>query len=196
MTSATQGLLIIISSPSGGGKDAVIRRLLKFFPNSTRLVTTTTRPPRAEDKEGVSYHFTDKATFKNKIKTGEIVEHNQYSNNFYGIEKKYLEESLQKYQYIFTNIDIHGRRTLTAKGWKNLSIFVVPESLEQLKKRILRRGKISPEDLQNRLLYANTEMAAAKEYDHTVINHEGKLDETVSDIAKIIENTDKTALSD
>lgn len=195
MTSAPIGKLVVISSPSGGGKDAIIRRLLKIFPNSARLVTTTTRSARAEDKEGTTYHFTDKTTFENKIKTGEILEHNQYSGNYYGIEKKRLEEALQKHSIVFTNVDIHGRRTLATKGWKNLSIFVMPESLEQLKRRILHRGNVLPADLENRLLYANTEMASAKEYDYTVVNHQDHLNDTVKNIAEIIKKWLKSNLS-
>ena len=79
------GLLVVISSPSGGGKDSVINELLKQIPNSVRLVTTTSRDLRPGNKDGVDYFFISKEDFENKIKNDEMVEHNNYVGNYYGI---------------------------------------------------------------------------------------------------------------
>ena len=92
MNSKNVGKLIIISSPSGGGKDAVINALIKIFPESTRLITTTSRPKRPGNKEGIDYYFISQDDFKNKINNGDFVEYNIYSSNYYGTQKKHLEE--------------------------------------------------------------------------------------------------------
>lgn len=180
------GLFVIISSPSGGGKDTVIRALLQKIPNSAKLVTTTTRAPRQEDQEGVTYYFTDKPTFEKNIREDALIEHAVYADNYYGVEKKELENKLENFAVVFSNIDVQGRKNFSAKGIDHISIFLLPDNLDDLKARILGRGKIDPEDLEKRLLAAKAEIAHASEYDFQVINKNGHLDETIDNVAKII----------
>lgn len=180
------GALVIISSPSGGGKDVIISALLKKFNNSTKLITTTTRTPRPEDQEGVTYYFINKEYFEDKIKNGEIIEHNFYAGNYYGITKTELSDKLKNFDIVFTNVDIHGRRNLTSAGLKNLSIFLMPENLDDLKIRISHRGGLSDSDIEQRLQTAQQEITYANEYDFQVVNETGKLAETIDNVAKII----------
>lgn len=180
------GNLVIISSPSGGGKDTVIRALIKHFSSAAKLITTTTRSPRPEDEDGVTYYFTDKPTFENKLKNNELLEHNVYADNYYGTEKNELENKLENFNLVFSNIDVNGRRNLAASGIKNLSIFLMPSNLDDLKQRILKRGKVTDTELASRLETAKHEIEDADEYDFKVINQTGKLDETIDNVAKII----------
>lgn len=188
------GLFVIISSPSGGGKDTVIRALLKKIPNSAKLVTTTTRTPRPEDTPGITYYFTDKTDFEAKIKNGEMMEHTVYADNYYGVQKSELEDKLKKFEVIFSNVEVQGRRNYTAAGIKNLSIFLVPDNLDDLKKRILKRGGVNEAELELRLETAKNEIKAAQEYQFQVVNKAGHLEETIDNVAKIIiSHQDKTA---
>ncbi len=180
------GLFVIISSPSGGGKDAVIRELIKKIPNSAKLVTTTTRSPRPEDTDGVTYYFTDKADFENKIKNNEMMEYATYAENYYGVQKSELENKLQNFDVVFSNVDVQGRRNYTESGVKNLSIFILPDNLDDLKKRILHRGGVSESEVDLRLEIAKQEIEAAKEYQFQVVNKAGHLGETIDNVAKII----------
>lgn len=180
------GLFVIISSPSGGGKDTVIRALLQKIPNSAKLVTTTTRAPRPEDQEGVTYYFTNKTDFENKIKNGEMMEYATYADHYYGVQKSELENKLKKFDVIFSNVEVQGRRNYTAAGIENLSIFLVPDSLDDLKKRIMSRGGVNESELELRLETAKNEIAAASEYQYQVVNKAGHLDETIDNVAKII----------
>ena len=180
------GNLVIISSPSGGGKDTVIRALIKHFESAAKLVTTTTRIPRPEDEDGVTYYFTDKNTFENKLKNNELVEYNFYANNYYGTEKNELENKLENFNLVFSNIDVNGHRSLNKLGIRNLSIFLMPSNLDDLKQRIMKRGKVTEDDLKNRLETAKQEIESAKEYDFQVINQTGQLQETIDNVAKII----------
>lgn len=180
------GLFVIISSPSGGGKDAVIRALIKKIPRSAKLVTTTTRSPRPEDAQGVTYHFISRADFENKIKNGEMMEYATYAENYYGVQKSELENKLQNFDVVFSNVDIQGRRNYTQAGIKNLSIFLIPNSLDDLKKRILSRGGVNAAELALRLETAKKEIQAADEYQFQVVNKDGNLDETIDNVAKII----------
>jgi len=191
------GQLVIISSPSGGGKDAVIRELIKIFPNSVRLTTTTTRPPRLSEKNGVDYFFVTCDQFEQKIKNGEFIEHNIYSDNYYGVEKKNLEEPLKKYDFVFTNVEVHGKQNIDKAGFPNLSVFLMPESMEILKSRIERRGGINdPKIIEKRLEQAKNEVAEAKDYDFRIVNKEGQLAETIQKVAEFIIDSKQSRVVD
>ncbi len=182
----TKGFLVVISSPSGGGKDSVINALLKILPNSARFVTTTSRPPRPGNKNGVDYFFISKEQFENGVKNEEFLEYNVYSGNYYGTEKKRLSESLEKYDLAFTQIEVNGKHNLDKANVPNLSIYLLPESLDILRKRIERRGGLTAAQIDDRLKIAKEEMGKSVDYDYRIVNQEGKLAETVSEVAKII----------
>lgn len=182
-------LLVVISSPSGGGKDAVINSLVKIIPHSARFVTTTTRSPRPGNVDGRDYFFISKSEFEQKIAKSELLEHNFYAGNYYGTEKKHLEESLKKNDVVFTQIEVNGKHNLDRLGIPHLSIFLVPESLEILRSRIEKRGGITPEIIAERLKIAEREIAESADYDHRIVNVDGKLEETIEKIAKIILTT-------
>ncbi|MBI5222448.1 MAG: guanylate kinase [Candidatus Magasanikbacteria bacterium] len=184
----SKGTLVIISSPSGGGKDAVINALLKIFPNSARLVTTTSRPPRPGNKEGADYFFIGKEEFEKKIKAGEFLEYNNYSENYYGIEKARLEEALGRYSQVFTQIEVHGKHNLDKNGVDHLAIYLLPENLDVLRERIRRRGGLNEAQIEERLAIAQREMEESADYDYRVVNAQGKLDETVRKVANIIKH--------
>lgn len=180
------GLLIIISAPSGNGKDTVIEALLKIIPNSTRFITTTSRPPRPGNQEGVDYYFISKEEFENKIKNNEFLEYNFYAGNYYGTEKKRLEEMLSNHSVVFSAIEVNGKHNLDKAKVKNLSIFLLPDSLEILKNRIRIRGGVSEELIEERMKTAQHEIENSLDYDYRIVNENGKLDETIDKLAKII----------
>ena len=180
------GLLIIISSPTGGGKDAVIARLLKIFPNSTRLVTTTSRAPRPNDAEGVTYNFLSPEDFEKKIKEGYFLEYNNCVGNYYGTPKIYLEDLLKKHDLVFSNIDVNGKHSMDKLEVNNLSFFLLPESMETLRKRAEKRGGMTPKMIQDIIKLAGEEIAQSKDYDYPITNYEGKLQQTTDNIASII----------
>jgi guanylate kinase len=182
-----KGLLVVISSPSGGGKDSVINALLKIVPNSSRLITTTTRPMRPGNQDGVDYYFISEEKFKEKIKKDEFVEYNLYSDNYYGSQKKYLNESLIKHDLVFTQMEVNGKHNLDKQSIPHLSIFLLPEDLNNLKERITKRGGLSPEQIKRRLETAKKEVEESKDYDYKVINKEGELKQTIAKIKEIIE---------
>ena len=181
-----KGLLVVISSPSGGGKDSVINALLKIFKSSTRLVTTTSRPPRPGNKEGVDYYFISTEEFEKRVAAGGFVEHNIYNGNYYGIEKKNLVKTLEDYNVVLTQIEVNGKHNLNHKGIDHLSIFLLPEDLEILRKRIEKRGGLTPEQIDERIETAKKEIKESTDYDYRIVNKEGKLEETVEEVAQII----------
>jgi len=182
-----QGKLVIISSPSGGGKDSVINALLKIIPNSVRLITTTSREPRPGNQNGVDYYFVSVAEFENKIKNNEMVEYNKYAGNYYGIEKKNLTAALANNDWVFTQIEVNGKQHLDEQNIPNISIFLLPESLEILAKRIRRRGGVNEDKIQERLKIAQNEIDKSVIYDYQVVNVEGKFEETIAKIREILQ---------
>jgi len=182
-----QGMLVVISSPSGGGKDSVINALLKIMPNSARFVTTTSRPPRPGNKDGVDYHFISKEQFEQGIKNDEFLEYNVYSENYYGTDKKYLEQDLAQNDLVFTQIEVNGKHNLDKAHVSHLSIYLLPDSLENLRKRIKNRGGLTDAQIEDRLKIAKEEIEKSFDYDYRIVNTEGKLAETVQNVAKIIQ---------
>lgn len=185
-------LFVVISSPTGGGKDTLISELLKIIPNSGRLVTTTSRVPRPTDKPGIAYNFISHEDFENKIKEGYFLEYNNFAGNYYGTPKIHLAENLKKYDCVLSNLDVNGKHSLDKMKVPHLSIFLLPENLEILRKRAEARGGITKEMIDQRLEIAEQEIAQSKDYNYQIINHEGKLDETVAKVREIIQNDLKT----
>jgi guanylate kinase len=180
-------MFIIISSPSGGGKNTIIRELLKIYPQSFLFITTTTREAREKEKNNKDYYFISKKEFEKKIKSDDFVEYNFYNDNYYGIDKIKMEKIRQKKSMIFFAIDVNGKKSFDKKKIEHFSIFILPESLAILEERIRQRGSISESQIKDRLKLAKKELKIAQNYDYKIVNKQGKLDETVKKIKKIID---------
>ena len=180
------GLLVIISSPSGGGKNSVINALMADFSGSVRLVTTTTRPMRPGEQDRVDYYFISDAVFHAKLAAGDFVEHNKYDSYWYGTDRKRLQQLLSEYRLVFSQIEVNGKHALDRAGIKNVSIFLLPENFAVLRERIIKRGGLSEDRIAERLQTAKQEIVASADYDHRIVNVEGKFAETVGEIRRIL----------
>lgn len=183
----TQGTLVILSAPSGGGKNAIMRELMKLFPGSTRFVTTTTRAPREGEREQVDYHFVSTEKFQQMIEEGAFIEYNFYAGNYYGSEKSRLEENLATSPLVFAPLDVNGKKQIDASNVPHISIFLLPESLDILRQRIIHRGGLTTEEIDARMKTGEAELEEAKRYDLAVINQDGEMRNTVEEIAKFLE---------
>ncbi len=180
------GKFIIISAPSGTGKNATIRELLKLFSHATRLITTTTRDPRPGEKNAVDYHFVTAEQFQTMKENNEFLESNNYAGNWYGSEKQKLEADLQKNQFVFSTLDVNGKKSLDTIGYPHTAIFLLPDNLDVLDDRIRNRGGESEEDIARRIAIAHDELATASTYDFQVVNVEGQMQSTVKQIQNFI----------
>lgn len=181
------GLLVLISSPSGGGKNTVIKRLLALFPHSAQFTTTTSRAKRPGEQDGADYFFISRQEFEKKKSDRAFLEYNEYAGNWYGTEQIKLEDALAAHDVVFSQADVNGKRGLDDKHVPHLSIFLIPENLENLRRRIAKRGGTTPKDIDKRIAIAAKEIEASKEYDYRIVNKDGEIDETVEKIRKIIE---------
>jgi guanylate kinase len=139
-----------------------------------------------EKKNGVDYYFTTVEDFQKKISAGEFLEYNVYDGNYYGTERKYLEKRLGEYDIVFSLIEVNGKHQLEKNKVPHFSIFLLPESLEVLKKRIEKRGGLSDKSIEERLKIAKNEIKASKYYDYVITNKEGHLQETVEQVRQIV----------
>jgi guanylate kinase len=175
-----KGLLVIISAPSGGGKDAVTNALVHEFPGSYKFITTTTRLPRPGNKEGVDYNFISKEDFEKLINQGEFLEYNFYNGYYYGTPRKALESALENDLIIFLIVETNGKRNIDKAGIANYSIFFLPENEDVLRARIEKRGGLSPAQIEERLENARREIKESEIYDLTIVNKQGKIEETIA----------------
>lgn len=185
--------LIIISGPAGVGKTTVAKSLQKAFSNLRSSVTYTTRQPRQNSTEDKKMYYISIGEFNKRQKAGEFLEWAKVHGDFYGTHKQETMELLKKYPVIF-NIDVQGAEQLIKEFPNNcVSIFLLPETYEQMVDHIKNRGEMTEGNFRARLKSAEIELKKKNNFDYQVINAEGKLTETIDKIAKIIQNKIVTA---
>jgi guanylate kinase len=177
---------VIISAPSGGGKDTVIERLVRELDDAVVYVTATSRKPRPGEKDGVQYYFYQPEKFRAEIEAGNFLEWSMVHGDFKGVRKDALADTLRDHRIVIVKPEPQGMRKIKAKLPEVLTIFIMPPSLDWLRKRLLDRGTETEEQRDLRLRNAEIEMAAAPEYDYVVVNEDGKIDKTVKEIAEIV----------
>lgn len=182
------GRLIIISAPSGTGKTSVIERFLKTHPNMIHSVSCTTRSMRKGETGGVEYHFITEERFREQVSRGEFVEWAEVHGHLYGTLKKYLDKILKEGKEILLDLDVQGGMNLKRLyGERALSIFLMPPSMEELKRRLSLRGTDSAEQLGIRLKNAEYEMRQKEHYDTVIVNAD--LERTCREMEKVLCST-------
>lgn len=178
--------LIIIAGPSGVGKSTILESILPKFKEIKKLKTITTRPQR--EGEGDKYYFASEDDFKNLIASGDLIEWAQIHGHFYGAKKSEVEDMIKRGVYPIAAIDVQGVRKYYKIFPDLLAIFISYDSLAELPKRLRStRPDASEEEIQKRLTTAEEEMKAVSEYEHVVVNHEGKFEEALNQVVAVIE---------
>ncbi|MGB9824005.1 MAG: guanylate kinase [Candidatus Hydrothermia bacterium] len=178
--------VIVISAPSGTGKTTVLQRVRQLEPDLFYSVSITTRPPRPGEVNGVDYIFTTKVEFEKMIKEGELLEWAQvFGGEYYGTPKAPVVKALEEGKDVIMDLDIQGKTTLEEYFKEDLvSIFLLPPSFEELKRRLLKRQTESEEKLKERLERAKVELKWAEKYKYWVISSE--VEEAAQNILIII----------
>ena len=179
------GRLFVISSPSGGGKTTVVSRLRRRWPRLVRSVSVTTRPPRRGEQRGHAYHFVSLRAFEQLRRSGRLLEWAKVHGAYYGTPKRPILQALARGQDVLLSIDVQGARQVRrAMGRRAVLIFLVPPSLEELRRRLTRRQTETAEAIRRRLIVARRELASARWYDYRVVNE--RLAETVKVVGGIM----------
>ena len=175
------GFVYILSAPSGTGKTTVGNLLLKEIPFLERVITATTRKPREGEKNGVDYYFMTEEEFKRKIQEGFFLEWAKVYKYYYGSPKSEVERILKLGKDALLIIDVQGALKVKKELPNAVSIFLLPPSFEELKRRLLQRGE---KEWKTRLEWAKREIPCAGYFDYIVVND--VLKKTVEDIKAII----------
>lgn len=179
------GLLIVISGPSGVGKGTVCKRLLNDNDSINLSVSATTREARTGEIDKESYFFIDKVEFESMIENSEFLEYAYVHGNYYGTPKKYVLEKVEKGNDVLLEIDIQGALKVKEMYPDGVFIFILPPSMEELKKRIINRGTETKEAIEKRFMAAYKEIEYVFKYDYAVFNDEVEL--AVKKIESIID---------
>lgn len=180
-----KGLLVVISGPSGAGKDSVIQKMMSKRKNLKLSVSYTTRSPRDGEVNGRDYHFVSKNDFMDIVYKGQMLEYAVYCNNYYGTPSFEIDKELEKGKDIVLEIEVRGAEQIIKKCPEAVSIFIVPPSVKELRKRLLSRGLNSPKEVSKRFIEAKKEIMSANHYDYIVIND--SINECSENILKIID---------
>ncbi len=188
-----RGVLVIISSPSGGGKTSVIQKILKKYPDQYAYsISATTRKPRPGEVDGKDYFFLSEAQFQKDIENNYFLEYENVHGYLYGTPKAYIEKRIMEGKKVLLDIDVNGAlRIVQNYPERTIAIFIAPLSIEMLIERLRNRQTDSDEEINRRLERIPMEMEKAKLFDHVVIND--KLDTTVEEVVRIIENFNNLA---
>ena len=164
------GLLVVLSAPSGAGKGAVRAAVQRRRPELRYGVSVTTRPARPGEQHGVHYEFVDEATFERRVRAGEFLEWATVYGHRYGTPRQPLEDWLREGYDVIVEKDVQGARTLMELLPDAVYVFILPPSLEELRRRMIGRGTESPEARRQRLRSAREELHAVDRYDYCIVN--------------------------
>lgn len=182
------GKVVIFSAPSGSGKTTIVKRLLERYAEFEFSISATSRAPRGAEQHGVDYYFLSQEEFAAKVAADAFVEWEEvYAGTSYGTLKSEVERIWEKGHVILFDVDVMGGINLKRIfGDKACSIFIMPPSIEELRRRLQGRGTDAPEVIEKRVAKASFELEKAPEFDHTVINDE--LERAVTDTCRILDD--------
>ena len=168
--SGARGSIFVISAPSGAGKSTLVRRLVASLPDLAFSVSHTTRPRREGEKEARDYFFVSRRRFASMIAAGEFIEWAEVFGHLYGTTKAQLERTLAGGRDVLLDIDVQGHQQVRKRLPEALSVFILPPSFQELKRRLTNRHSDAPEDVERRLAAARQEISHWPEYDYLVVN--------------------------
>ena len=183
---ARRGLLFILSSPSGAGKTTLSRMLLAADPEIKLSVSATTRPPRPGEEDGVHYHFVSDEEFDRMVEEDDFYEWAHVFGHRYGTPKGHIRAGLKEGQDYLFDIDWQGTQQLYQKDQQDVvSVFILPPSLRELRRRLEARAQDSEEVIDSRMERARAEISHWAEYDYVVINDD--VDECFARVREVLD---------
>jgi len=172
--SSDKGQLIVISAPSGAGKTSIIKNVIKKLNDENRKskfsVSHTTRLPREGDIDGSDYFFVSNESFDELDEAGNFIETAEVHDYKYGTSKDFIDKNINQGINVFLEIDVQGFQKLRSKNVEFRSMFILPPSIGELRKRIQKRGLDSEDVIEKRMKNALKELGEAEEYDYLLIN--------------------------
>lgn len=181
-----RGLLIILSSPSGAGKSTLAQRLMQWDSELEFSVSATTRAPRTGEEHGREYYFLSEDGFRQQVADGQMLEHAHVFGNFYGSPAEPVRQSITQGRDVLFDVDWQGEVQIRNSdlGKHALSIFILPPSIKELRRRLESRGQDSDEVISKRMLKSWDEISHWGYYDYVLVNDD--LDATEEKLKTIV----------
>lgn len=165
------GKLIVVTGPSGVGKGTLLKKLLERYPDRFLFsISATTRSPRNGEENGREYFFWTRDEFAQKRDAGEFLEWAEYAGNFYGTPRPPIDKAIALGQIVLLEIELEGARQVAESFPTAKRIFIAPPSMEILEERLRQRSTDSEAQIAKRLEHAKLEVAAADEFNITIVN--------------------------
>ena len=171
MNKINKNVLAVISGPSGVGKGTVIKRMFELCPGLCESVSCTTRAPREGERDGREYFFVSRERFEQMIEGGELLEYSAHFENYYGTPKAFVEEKLETCDVIL-EIDVDGALMVKKSHPSAVLIMITPPDMQELERRLKKRGTESDEKIALRISRAEYELSKSDKYDYCVVNDE------------------------
>ena len=169
-TDSGQNIMVILSSPSGVGKTTITKKIQQKYNNFKISVSHTTRPPRSNEIDGVDYNFISEKKFEELIKADAFYEYAKIFDNYYGTLKENVDKMMKKNDIIF-DIDWQGTKQLSKfKELKLIKLYLITDSKEELKKRLLNRDQNTKEEVEKRFNSFEEDVKHWNDYDYIIIN--------------------------
>ena len=181
-----KGAMFIIEAPSGTGKSVVIKELLRQDPNLKFSVSVTTRERREGEVDGLDYHYINDAQYDEFLAQDAFYEYvnSQYGNR-YGTLRSEVDSFINVGKDVVFDVDWEGMRQIKAKAPNEVvSIYLLPPSIKELRRRLENRGTDSKEVIEKRMALIVDKLKHWNEFDYAIVNVD--VDETVTKIQKII----------
>lgn len=178
------GLLFIVSAPSGAGKSTLVSAAIAEDPKLVLSISYTTRAPRPGEQNGREYHFVDRATFGRMVEASEFLESAEVHGNLYATSQKQIAETLKSGRDVVLEIDWQGAEQVRRAFPDAVGIFILPPSMDELRRRLFGRGQDPEAVIQQRLAAAAEEISHAAEFDYAIINN--NFDEAKRDFAAVV----------
>lgn len=166
----SEGILIVISAPSGAGKTTLCHALTKRFPALQESVSYTTRPPREGEVDGVDYHFVSVELFRQMASENAFAEWAEVHGNFYGTALSTINKAREDGIDMLLDIDCQGAKSLKDRGVQGVFVFVLPPSMEELRRRLESRSSDEMDVIERRISRAAEEIKEARWYDYIIVN--------------------------
>jgi len=191
MNLSRSGMMIILSSPSGAGKTTLVKLLSEKDKNLRISISFTTRIPRNNEADGKDYFFVDEKKFNELVKDGSFYEYAKVFKNFYGTPKKQVLDYLKEGKDVLFDIDWQGTQQIKKQKLESklISFFILPPSIDELKKRLSSRDSQDKSIVENRMIQFDNDLSHWKDYDYIIINTD--LNNCYSEINKIIQDERK-----
>jgi guanylate kinase len=162
--------MFIVSAPSGAGKTTLCRKVVNSLDGLQQSVSFATRKPRRGEKHDVDYSFIPEEEFRNMVKRGDFLEWAEVHENLYGTSRSRINELLEKGIDVLLDIDTQGAEQIRNSCDGGVYIFILPPSMEILKKRLVKRKSNTEEDIKRRLRRARDEIKDYYKYDYVIVN--------------------------